>query len=169
MELQAGPTGVRDRGPLPDNGQRPVHGPGAAHLDGAGSRSEPDLEELPALEVDPAAVGLERLAGRVDEPAPQVVAAAVAVNPHVHAGGLALDRRAARGRDREEPPPVAEFVPEPRARRAVPPGYIDVQRDRIGFAPTAGWWLDIAEFEETLQQAGLPAGGTPQPRLSSQP
>ena len=46
-----------------------------------------------------------------------------------------------------------------RLRRTLPSGYIQAQGDSIAFAPTADWWLDIAEFEEGLQRAGLHGNG----------
>jgi DNA-binding SARP family transcriptional activator len=43
-----------------------------------------------------------------------------------------------------------------RLRRVLPPGYVQIQGDSIGFDPAADHWLDATVFESTLRQAGLP-------------
>jgi len=42
-----------------------------------------------------------------------------------------------------------------RLRRAIPPGYLQVQGDNIAFDPETAYWLDVAEFEDILRPVAL--------------
>jgi DNA-binding SARP family transcriptional activator len=46
-----------------------------------------------------------------------------------------------------------------RLRRTLPPGYLQADGERIFFDPSGDCWVDVASFEQALQQAGLSGDG----------
>ncbi len=55
-----------------------------------------------------------------------------------------------------------------RLRRNLPPGYLQAESSTLAFDPTEPYWLDVAEFEAELEQAGLvPADDPFLPRLDT--
>lgn len=50
-----------------------------------------------------------------------------------------------------------------RLRRTLPSGYLRVEADTIAFHPDAPYWLDVAAFEQSLQEGGVPLSGEASP------